>query len=62
VDDRDLVGDPDHPRIVGVLDANQDILGLEPRQTTEDLLQQTLGQLGAAAAVGRALGQLDDVV
>ena len=57
MDDRDLVGDANHTRVIGVLDTDQDILGLEPRQAAEDLLQQPLGQLGAAAAVGRALGE-----
>ena len=62
VDDCDVVRHPDHSGVVGVLDAHQNVFGLEPRQAAQDLFENALGEFGAATAVCRASGQLDLVL
>ena len=61
VDDGEFVGDLHHSGVVGGFDADDEVVGLEPRQTAENGVEQPLGELGAAAAIGRALGELDGV-
>jgi hypothetical protein len=62
VDDGHVVRHPHHAGVVGELDADQQVVRLEPRQPAQDRVEQTLGELGAAAAVGAAPGQRGHLV